>query len=197
MSTTPISRGAASTRACISWKHREAAVSNAVSAQFQLKLAPMPLTVSLALSAAIDSALASAPLLSFRRWYPIVCLLDNNFSDDRDHLLAVCELMRSHQRIRGWGALVTQNIMHDRELVKKLACSQMQRLVCRARVYWIANCLRRYNKTQNLSPSQCSRRHRLRRVARHRNYLWLSFRPSASNSGRHEAADPGDRAATP
>ena len=44
------------------------------------------------LSAALESAISSAPFFSFRRWYPIVLLLDNNFSDDREHMLAVCEL---------------------------------------------------------------------------------------------------------
>jgi radical SAM superfamily enzyme YgiQ (UPF0313 family) len=103
-----------------------------------------------ALSAAIDSALASAPFFSFRRWYPIVLLLDNNFSDNRDHMLAVCELMRSHRKIRGWGALVTQNILHDRELVRRLA-----RAKCNGLFVGLESLdrelLRRYNKTQNLS----------------------------------------------
>jgi hypothetical protein len=36
-------------------------------------------------------------------------------------MLQVCELMRKHPKIRGWAALVTQNIMHDRELIKYMA----------------------------------------------------------------------------
>ncbi|MGB9044759.1 MAG: hypothetical protein WCC81_20115, partial [Pseudolabrys sp.] len=70
------------------------------------------------LSATIDNALKTSPLFSFRRWYPTIIFLDNNFSDDRRFMLQVCELMRNHPKIRGWAALVTQNIMHDRELIK-------------------------------------------------------------------------------
>ena len=41
----------------------------------------------------IDDAIATSPLLSFRRWYPMVMLLDNNFSDDRAHMLRVAEML--------------------------------------------------------------------------------------------------------
>jgi hypothetical protein len=101
------------------------------------------------LSAALESAIESAPLFSFRRWYPTVLLLDNNFSDDRDHMLAVCDLMRSHKKIRGWGALVTQNVIHNRDLVRKLAAAK-----CRGLFVGLESLdrelLRRHNKTQNL-----------------------------------------------
>jgi len=103
-----------------------------------------------ALSAAIDSALATSPLLSFRRWYPIALFLDNNFSDNRSHMLRVCELMRDHPRIRGWAALVTQNILHDRPLIEKMASMK-----CIALFVGLESLdpefLRRYNKKQNLS----------------------------------------------
>jgi hopanoid C-2 methylase len=108
--------------------------------------APYGLT---ALSASIDSALASAPFFSFRRWYPIVLLLDNNFSDNRDHMLAVCELMRSNRKIRGWGALVTQNLIHDRDAVRKLSRSKCNGLFVGIESL-DRDLLRRQNKTQNL-----------------------------------------------
>jgi hypothetical protein len=37
------------------------------------------------IGATVDSAIATSPRFSFRRWYPIVLFLDNNFSDDRRH----------------------------------------------------------------------------------------------------------------
>jgi hypothetical protein len=105
------------------------------------------------LRAGIDDALATSPLLSFRRWYPIVVLLDNNFSDDRAHMLRVAEMLGTHPRIRGWSALVTQNVLHDRELVRTLA-----RLNCVGLFAGIESLdpevLRRYNKTQNLNRRQ-------------------------------------------
>ena len=36
-------------------------------------------------------------------------------------MLRVAEMLGTHPRIRGWSALVTQNVLHDRELVRTLA----------------------------------------------------------------------------
>jgi hypothetical protein len=103
-----------------------------------------------ALSSAIDNAIASSPILSFRRWYPLIILLDNNFSDDRGHLLRVCELLRSHRKVRGWSALVTQNVLNDRELITHMAKSKCMVLFVGLESFDHAM-LKRYNKTQNLS----------------------------------------------
>jgi hypothetical protein len=102
------------------------------------------------LSAAIDNAISTSPRLSFRRLYPIMMLLDNNFSDDRAHMLRVCALMKSHPKVRGWAALVTQNVLHDRELVRHLAASKCLGLFAGLESF-DADLLRRYRKTQNLS----------------------------------------------
>jgi hypothetical protein len=105
------------------------------------------------LAAGIDNAIATSPRRSFRRWYPMVVLLDNNFSDDRPHMLRVAEMLGTHPRVRGWSALVTQNVLHDRELVRTLA-----RWKCVALFAGLESLdrevLRRYNKTQNLSRRQ-------------------------------------------
>jgi radical SAM superfamily enzyme YgiQ (UPF0313 family) len=102
-----------------------------------------------AIANAVDSAIATSPRLSFRRWYPIVLFLDNNFSDDRDHMLAVCELLRRHRKVRMWGALVTQNVLRDRALIRRLAAAK-----CRALFVGLESLdrafLRRFNKKQNL-----------------------------------------------
>ena len=102
------------------------------------------------LKASIDDAIAASPKWSFRRRYPMITLLDNNFSDDRAHMLAVAQLFAADPRIRGWSALVTQNILHDRELIVTLA-----RAKCVALFAGLESLdhevLRRYNKKQNLS----------------------------------------------
>ena len=102
------------------------------------------------LAAAIDNAISSSPAFSARRWYPMFNLLDNNFSDDRDHMLAVAGMMGAHPKVRGWSALVTQNILHDRALIRTLA-----RLKCRVLFAGLESLdhemLRRHNKTQNMS----------------------------------------------
>ena len=102
------------------------------------------------LTAAIDDAIAASPRLSFRRWYPMITFLDNNFSDDRAHMLDVARVLRSHPRIRGWSALVTQNILHDRELIRLLAASKCVALFAGLESL-DPEMLRRYNKKQNLS----------------------------------------------
>jgi hypothetical protein len=102
------------------------------------------------LAAGIDNAIASSPLLSFRRWYPMINFLDNNFSDDRAHMLAVARLVGAHPKVRGWSALVTQNVLHDRELIRTLAG-----LKCMVLFVGLESLdhdmLRRFNKTQNMS----------------------------------------------
>jgi radical SAM superfamily enzyme YgiQ (UPF0313 family) len=101
-------------------------------------------------AAAIDNAISSSPRRSFRRLYPIIMLLDNNFSDDRAHMLRVCEFLKSHPKVRGWTALVTQNVLHDRQLVRHLAGSKCLGLFAGLESF-DPDLLRRYRKTQNLS----------------------------------------------
>jgi radical SAM superfamily enzyme YgiQ (UPF0313 family) len=102
-----------------------------------------------AVAAAVDSAIAAAPIYSFRRWYPTVLFLDNNFSDNKAHMLVISDLMRKHRRVRMWGALVTQNVLRDRALVRHLASCK-----CRALFVGLESLdrefLARFNKTQNL-----------------------------------------------
>ncbi|RDJ21858.1 hypothetical protein DWF00_26335 [Bosea caraganae] len=100
-------------------------------------------------AASLESALDSAPFFSLRRWYPMVMLLDNNFSDNRAHMLAVCEFLKKHPRMRGWGALVTQNVLQDRALIQAFADAKCVGLFVGIESF-DADFLRRYNKTQNL-----------------------------------------------
>jgi hypothetical protein len=80
----------------------------------------------------------------------MINFLDNNFSDDRGHMLAVAQLVGAHPKVRGWSALVTQNVLHDRELIRTLA-----RLKCMVLFVGLESLdhdmLRRFNKTQNMS----------------------------------------------
>ncbi len=103
-----------------------------------------------AFAAALDNAIASSPVLSFRRWYPVVMLLDNNFSDDRAHMLRITEIMRCNPKLRGWAALVTQNVLQDRALIRQLAATKCIGLFAGIESL-DPEMLRRYNKTQNLS----------------------------------------------
>ncbi|TCR66147.1 radical SAM protein [Bosea sp. BK604] len=100
-------------------------------------------------AASIENALETSSVFSLRRWYPMVMLLDNNFSDNRAHMLAVCQYLKEHPRIRGWGALVTQNVLQDRELIEQFAAAKCVGLFVGIESFE-ADFLRRYNKTQNL-----------------------------------------------
>jgi radical SAM superfamily enzyme YgiQ (UPF0313 family) len=102
------------------------------------------------LAETVDNAISTSPRLSFRRLYPIFMLLDNNFSDDRGHMLRVCAFLKSNSRVRGWVALVTQNVLHDRELIRHLAASKCLGLFVGLESFDV-DLLRRYKKTQNLS----------------------------------------------
>ena len=98
----------------------------------------------------IDNAIASAPLTSFRRWFPMINFQDNNFSDDRAHMLAVVDMLAAHPKVKGWSALVTQNTLHDRDLLRRLARSKCMLLFVGLETL-DQDTLRRYNKKQNLS----------------------------------------------
>jgi hypothetical protein len=102
-----------------------------------------------AVDAAIDDAIAASPWYSIGRLYPALWFIDNNFSDSREHLLDMCARLQRHRKVRAWGALVTQNILKDRELVRHMAAHK-----CRALFVGVESLdtsfLRRQNKKQNL-----------------------------------------------
>ena len=99
---------------------------------------------------AIDNAISTSPKFSFRRLFPLVLFLDNNFSDDRAHMLKVCAMLREDRRVRGWAALVTQNVLADRALIRHLADSKCVGLFAGIESF-DEEMLRAYNKKQNLS----------------------------------------------
>jgi radical SAM superfamily enzyme YgiQ (UPF0313 family) len=139
------------------------------------------------LAATIDNAISTSPRLSFRRFYPIFMLLDNNFSDDRAHMLRVCELMKSHRRVRGWVALVTQNVLHDRELVGRLVASKCLGLFVGLESF-DPDLLRRYRKTQNLS-----RRHNIIEDIAHAESLGMAITYGYLFDPRHQTASEMER----
>lgn len=103
-----------------------------------------------AVEAAIDDAIASSPWYSIGRLYPALWFIDNNFSDSRARLFDMCDRLRRKRKVRAWGALVTQNILKDRELIRHMAAHK-----CRALFAGVesldASFLRRQNKKQNLT----------------------------------------------
>lgn len=103
-----------------------------------------------AVKRAIDNAISTSPRFSFRRLFPLVLFLDNNFSDDRAYMLKVCAMLREDSRVRGWAALVTQNVLADRALIRHLADSKCVGLFAGIESF-DEEMLRAFNKKQNLS----------------------------------------------
>jgi len=100
--------------------------------------------------AAVDDAIATSPWFSIRRWYPLIFFVDNNFSNDRKRMFEIADMLNAHKKVRAWGAMVTQDVLHDRQLLQRLAAKK-----CRALFTGVesldSDWLRKVNKTQNLS----------------------------------------------
>ncbi len=104
-------------------------------------------------SQAIESSVASSPRWSLRRRFPMVWFMDNNFSDNPRVLAELCRVLSGHKRVRAWGALITQNVLRDRDAIRMMARSK-----CRALFVGIESFdrefLKRTRKRQNLSKAQ-------------------------------------------
>jgi radical SAM superfamily enzyme YgiQ (UPF0313 family) len=72
----------------------------------------------------IEDSIASSGRFSIKRRYPMVWFIDNNFSNNRAHLREICRRFSADRRIRMWGALVTQDVLRDRDLVRTMAAAK-------------------------------------------------------------------------
>jgi radical SAM superfamily enzyme YgiQ (UPF0313 family) len=100
--------------------------------------------------ASVERAIEASPPMSFQRRWPMILFLDNNLSDDRDFLLALTDWLKADRRIKGWAALVTQNVLHDRELMRRLADAKCVGLFVGIESL-DPEMLKRFRKKQNLS----------------------------------------------
>ncbi len=106
-----------------------------------------------AVADAIDRSIRAAPRWSLRRRFPMLWFMDNNFSDSPAHLRDICAVLAADRRVRAWGALITQNVLRDRDLLRLMAAAK-----CRALFVGIESFdrefLRAMRKRQNLSATQ-------------------------------------------
>ncbi|MGI4881085.1 MAG: B12-binding domain-containing radical SAM protein [Janthinobacterium lividum] len=102
---------------------------------------------------AIDRAIDESPAASLRRRWPMIWFMDNNFSDDKAYLQQLCADLLANPRVKAWGALITQNVLRDRELIATMARSK-----CKALFVGIESFdrefLKTFRKKQNLSRTQ-------------------------------------------
>jgi radical SAM superfamily enzyme YgiQ (UPF0313 family) len=99
--------------------------------------------------AMIDDAVENSSRWSVKRLFPTVSFIDNNFANDHDYTRELCVALKRYSRVKGWGALVTQDILHDRELIEQMADAR-----CRILFTGIESLdptfLKAHNKRQNV-----------------------------------------------
>jgi hypothetical protein len=76
------------------------------------------------IAANINNSVESSPWLSIRRLYPFVSFIDNNLSNNLGHLREICRILKADKRVRMWGALITQDVLRNRELIRLMADSK-------------------------------------------------------------------------
>ena len=97
----------------------------------------------------IRNAIRNVGPLNAKFWYPFVYFIDNHFTINKRHVRQLCALLKAEKRLRKWGALFSQDMLADRELVDLLADSK-----CMTMFVGIESLdhefLARVNKRQNL-----------------------------------------------
>ena len=76
----------------------------------------------------IADAIAASPRFSLRRRLPCVMFIDNNFANHLPNLREVCAALKAERRVKAWGALVTQDMLRNREIVSMMADSKCKAL---------------------------------------------------------------------
>lgn len=66
----------------------------------------------------IENSIRTSPRFSLRRNYPIIWFVDNNFTNNQEHLERLCKYLGKERSIKAWGALATQNVLEDRSLIR-------------------------------------------------------------------------------
>jgi radical SAM superfamily enzyme YgiQ (UPF0313 family) len=72
----------------------------------------------------ISDAIATSPWWWVKRWYPMVWFIDNNFANDLSYVREICKVLGADRRIKIWGALVTQDLLYNDEILQLMAQSK-------------------------------------------------------------------------
>ncbi|MCP4138231.1 MAG: hypothetical protein GY754_45130 [bacterium] len=98
---------------------------------------------------AVKDSVKYTPFFSLKKIYPAIYFIDNHFTVDRVHTETICTYLKNEKKIKGWGALVSQDILSDRELIRLLKSSKCETLFIGLESIDI-NFLIKNNKKQNL-----------------------------------------------
>jgi radical SAM superfamily enzyme YgiQ (UPF0313 family) len=99
---------------------------------------------------AIDDSIAASPWFSLKRRYPLALFIDNNFANNPAELRELCAALKRHRRLKGWAALVTQDVLRNRNLVQELARSKCLGLFTGLESL-DPEFLKKHDKTQNMT----------------------------------------------
>lgn len=100
----------------------------------------------------IDSAIENSYFFSIKRLFPTIFFIDNNLSNNISHLMEICSYLKEQKKIKAWGAMVTQNILQNHDLIRTMAESK-----CRVLFTGIESLdlefINKHNKKQNIQGS--------------------------------------------
>jgi hypothetical protein len=75
--------------------------------------------------ASIENSLKhSSGFFHIKRLYPMIWFIDNLFAADPRQIEKLLDYIKNNRKIKGWGALISQNVLADRKLIKKMAESK-------------------------------------------------------------------------
>jgi len=98
----------------------------------------------------IEKAIASAARPSLQSLFPLIFFIDNNFSNNIPYMYELCAYLRSSRQVKGWGALVTQNILQKRDVIKMMAEAKCRVLFAGIESFDL-KFLEAHNKKQNMA----------------------------------------------
>jgi radical SAM superfamily enzyme YgiQ (UPF0313 family) len=73
---------------------------------------------------AMDSSRRSYPMWSPFRHYPVFLFVDNHFTNNTTHTRALCNKLRELPWVKAWGALVSQDVLHKRDMMRMMKRSK-------------------------------------------------------------------------
>lgn len=69
----------------------------------------------------INNSVTSSKPLSLQRLFPMIWFIDNNFSMNLSYMRELCAYLKKEPRVRVWGALVTQNILRQHDIIRMMS----------------------------------------------------------------------------
>ena len=72
----------------------------------------------------IHASIAASPRFSFKRLYPSIWFIDNNFANNLPYTRELCAALKKDPKVKVWGALVTQDVIGNQKILELMAKSK-------------------------------------------------------------------------